>query len=48
MKTEAWQQYADAEVLARVSVRLIERGEKTAWDQTSALCPKTIDNTIIG
>jgi hypothetical protein len=33
MKKEAWQTYADAEVLARVSVRLIEPGEKAAWDQ---------------
>jgi hypothetical protein len=33
MKKEAWKQYADAEVLARVSVRLIEPGEKAAWDQ---------------
>lgn len=33
MKTEAWERYADADVLARVSVRLIEPGEKAAWDQ---------------
>jgi hypothetical protein len=33
MKREAWKGYADAEVLARVSVRLIEPGEKAAWDQ---------------
>ena len=33
MKKEAWQGYADAEVLARVSVRLIEPDEKAAWDQ---------------
>ena len=33
MKKEAWTGYADAEVLARVSVRLIEPGEKAAWDQ---------------
>jgi hypothetical protein len=33
MKKEAWTGYADAEVLARVGVRLIEPGEKAAWDQ---------------
>jgi len=32
MKTEAWKQYADADVLARVSVRLIEPQEKARWD----------------
>jgi len=32
MKTEAWKQYADAEVLARVKVRLIEGVEKARWD----------------
>jgi hypothetical protein len=32
MKTEAWKQYADAGVLARVSVRLIEPQEKARWD----------------
>lgn len=32
MKSEAWTGYADAEILARVSVRLIEPGEKAAWD----------------
>jgi hypothetical protein len=33
MKKEAWQGYADAEILAQVSVRLIEPEEKAAWDQ---------------
>ena len=33
MKTDAWERYADAEVLAQVNVRLIEPGEKAAWDQ---------------
>lgn len=33
MKKEAWEGYADAEVLSRVSVRLIEPGEKAAWDR---------------
>jgi len=33
MKTEAWQAYADAEVLAKVSVRLIAPEEKARWDQ---------------
>lgn len=32
MKTGAWKQYADAEILARVSVRLIEPEEKARWD----------------
>jgi len=32
MKTEAWKQYGDADVLARVSVRLIEPQEKARWD----------------
>jgi hypothetical protein len=32
MKTEAWKQYADAEILSRVSVRLIEPQEKARWD----------------
>ena len=32
MKDEAWTRYADAEVLARVTIRLIEPGEKTRWD----------------
>jgi hypothetical protein len=32
MKTQTWQQYADAEILDRVSVRLIEPGEKARWD----------------
>jgi hypothetical protein len=33
MKTEAWQAYADAEVLAKVTVRLIASDEKARWDQ---------------
>jgi hypothetical protein len=33
MQTEAWKRYADAEVLARVNVRLIEPGEKERWDE---------------
>lgn len=33
MKTEAWKRYGDAEVLARVSVRLITPGEKVRWDE---------------
>ena len=33
MNTEAWCGYADAEVLAKVSVRLIEPEEKARWDQ---------------
>ena len=33
MKRETWERYADGEVLARVSVRLIDPGEKAAWDQ---------------
>ena len=32
MKTDAWKHYADAEILARVTVRLIEPSEKAAWD----------------
>lgn len=32
MKTEAWKQYEDAEILARVSVRLIKPQEKARWD----------------
>jgi len=32
MNTEAWKQYADAEMLARVRVRLIEPEEKSRWD----------------
>lgn len=32
MKTEAWEGYADAEVLGRVGVRLIEPEEKARWD----------------
>ena len=32
MKKEAWRDYEDAEVLARVSVRLIEPEEKERWD----------------
>ena len=32
MKTEPWKRYADAEILARVSVRLITPGEKVRWD----------------
>jgi len=32
MKTDAWKHYADAELLARVTIRLIEPAEKAAWD----------------
>jgi hypothetical protein len=32
MKTETWQGYADAEVLARIGVRLIRPEEKARWD----------------
>lgn len=32
MKTETWKQYADAEILARVSMRLIAPQEKARWD----------------
>ena len=32
MKTDAWKQYADAEVLSRVTIRLIEPEEKSRWD----------------
>jgi len=32
MKTDAWKQYADAAILARVTIRLIEPAEKAAWD----------------
>lgn len=32
MNTHAWRQYADGDVLARVSVRLIEPHEKARWD----------------
>lgn len=33
MKQQAWEKYADADVLARVSLRLIQPAEKDAWDQ---------------
>lgn len=33
MKKEAWKEYADAEILARVSLRLIEPEEKPEWDR---------------
>ena len=33
MKTDTWKGYADAEVLARVTVRLIAPEEKARWDQ---------------
>ena len=33
MKTEAWKQYADAEILAKVNVRLIKLEEKAQWDR---------------
>ncbi len=32
MKPESWTQYADAEILSRVSVRLIKPEEKERWD----------------
>ncbi len=32
MKKEAWKQYADAEILSRVRVRLIDPKEKAQWD----------------
>lgn len=32
MKDETWQRYADAEILARVQVRLITAEEKARWD----------------
>jgi hypothetical protein len=32
MKDEAWTRYADAEILARVTIRLIEPAEKARWD----------------
>ena len=33
MKTEAWEAYAEAEVLRRITVRLIEPEEKERWDK---------------
>lgn len=33
MKTNTWKQYADADVLRRVTVRLIQDDEKAVWDQ---------------
>jgi hypothetical protein len=33
MKTDAWKTYADAEVLRRVTLRLIEPEEKGRWDE---------------
>jgi hypothetical protein len=33
MKNEAWTRYADAEILARVTIRLIEPVEKVRWDE---------------
>ena len=38
MKTEAWKHYADAEMLARVTVRLIQPEEKARWD--SLICQR--------
>jgi len=38
MKTEPWKQYADAEILSRVSVRLITPEEKVRWD--ALICEK--------
>lgn len=32
MKSNDWEHYADADILSRVSVRLIENSEKAAWD----------------
>lgn len=32
MKDEAWTRYADAEILGRVTIRLIEPSEKSRWD----------------
>jgi len=32
MKDEAWTRYADAEILRRVTIRLIEPAEKARWD----------------
>lgn len=32
MKENAWEHYADADILARVTVRLIDSSEKAAWD----------------
>jgi hypothetical protein len=32
MKKEDWREYEDAEILSRVSVRLIDAGEKEQWD----------------
>lgn len=33
MKTNTWKQYADAEILARVKLRLINPAEKADWDR---------------
>lgn len=33
MKNEAWKRYADAEILARVTIRLIGPTEKARWDE---------------
>lgn len=33
MKTNAWKQYADADILTRVTVRLITSEEKAKWDK---------------
>ncbi len=38
MKTEPWKRYADAEILLRVSVRLITPEEKVRWD--ALICEK--------
>lgn len=32
MKNNDWEHYADADILSRVSVRLIGSSEKAAWD----------------
>lgn len=32
MKNEAWRRYADAEILGRVTIRLIDPSEKARWD----------------
>ena len=33
MKRNAWKQYPDADILARVTIRLIEPEEKPIWDE---------------
>ncbi len=48
MKTNSWKQYADADELRRVTVRLIRDDEKAAWDRLIIECHYLHNACLVG